>query len=48
MAQKSVSDSPFDLVHFDVWDPAPIKLKGGNQYYAIFLLYLAIFDASVL
>jgi len=33
----SVSSSPFDLIHSDVWGPSPVAIKGGSQYYISFI-----------
>jgi hypothetical protein len=33
----TISFSPFDLVHFDVWGPMPIPTMGGSCYFVIFV-----------
>jgi len=33
----SVSSSPFDLIHSNVWGPSPISIKGGSRYYVSFI-----------
>jgi transposase InsO family protein len=34
---SSVSTSPFQLVHTDLWGPSPIATKGGSLYYVSFV-----------
>jgi len=33
----SVSSSPFDLIHSDVWGPSPVAKKRGSRYYVSFI-----------
>jgi len=34
---ESFSFAPFDLVHFDIWGPAPILTKGGFRHFVLFV-----------
>jgi hypothetical protein len=33
----SISTSPFDLVHSDIWGPSPNTTMGGSKYFVIFV-----------
>ena len=33
----SFSSAPFDLVHSNVWSPAPFTTEGGSRYFVIFV-----------
>jgi hypothetical protein len=32
---ESFSSAPFDLIHSDIWGPAPIPTEGGSHYFVI-------------
>jgi hypothetical protein len=34
---ESFSSTPFDLVHYDIWGPAPILSEGRSRYFVIFV-----------
>ena len=33
----SFSSALFDLIHYDIWGPAPIPTEGGSKYFVIFV-----------
>ena len=33
----SFSSTPFDLIHSDIWGPAPVPIEGGSKYFVIFV-----------
>ena len=33
----SVSSSPLDLIHSNVWEPSPVPAKGKSRYYVSFI-----------
>ena len=34
---ESFSSAPFDLIHSDIWSPAPVPTEGGSKYFVIFV-----------
>ena len=40
---KFVAHSPFELVHTDLWDPAPLDSINGFKYYVIFVNHFTRF-----
>ena len=40
---KFVAHSPFELVHIDLWDPAPLDSINGFKYYVIFVNHITRF-----
>jgi hypothetical protein len=33
----SISVSPFELMHSDIWGPAPTPTMGGSRYFVLFI-----------
>ena len=33
----SFSFAPFDLIHSNIWGPAPVSTEGGSKYFVIFV-----------
>ena len=33
----SISSTPFDLIHSDVWGPSPHNTMGGSKYFVVFI-----------
>ena len=33
----SFSSAPFDLIHSDIWGPAPVPIEGGSKFFVIFM-----------
>ena len=34
---KSISNSIFELIHSDVWEPSPVANIGGSRYFVVFI-----------
>ena len=34
---NSICDTPFGLIHYDIWDPAPTPTVNGYQYFILFI-----------
>ncbi|XP_065627419.1 uncharacterized protein LOC136066661 [Quercus suber] len=34
---ESISNSIFELIHFDVWGPSPVTSIGGSRYFVVFI-----------
>ena len=34
---ESISNSIFELIHFDVWGPSPVSSVGESQYFVVFI-----------
>lgn len=35
--RSSVTYAPFELIHFDIWEPSSQSIKGGSLYYVLFI-----------
>ena len=33
---KSISNSIFELIHSDVWEPSPVASIGGSRYFVVY------------
>ena len=34
---ESISNSIFELIHSDVWEPSPVASIGGSRYFVVFI-----------
>ena len=34
---NSLCDTPFDLIHYDIWGPAPCTTVNGYRYFVLFI-----------
>ena len=34
---ESISNSIFELIHFDVWGPSPVASIGRSRYFVVFI-----------
>ena len=35
---ESISNSIFELIHFDIWGPSPVASICGSRYFVIFIV----------
>ena len=42
-SSRFVANSPFELVHIDLWGPAPLNSINGYKFYVIFVDYFTDF-----
>ena len=45
---ESISNSIFELIHSDVWEPFPVASIGGSRYFVFLLMIILVIVGSFL